>query len=70
MRVRDGATDLEINQFFVKLFAIKSSILGLNEEMQVGLYHAGKSRVKKEKTEISPASFIDGILVVGIICIF
>lgn len=61
MCVRDGAIDYEIQQLFAKLYAIKSTNEGFNEGAQVVLYHAGKSRVKKEKTEISPAPFVEGL---------
>lgn len=61
MFVRDGASTVEIVQFYVKLYAIKSASLSSpGDEVQVGLFHVGKSRVKKEKTEIAPVPFIDG----------
>eukprot|EP00026_Physarum_polycephalum_P001172 Phypoly_transcript_01173.p1 GENE.Phypoly_transcript_01173~~Phypoly_transcript_01173.p1 ORF type:complete len:702 (-),score=114.39 Phypoly_transcript_01173:630-2735(-) len=60
MCLRDGAMDVEVQQFYVKLYAIKSTPMGITEEVQVGLFHAGKSRVKKEKTEIVATPFIDG----------
>jgi hypothetical protein len=56
--------NVEVKQFFVKLYAIRSTaavcVGAGGEETQVGLYHAGKSRVKKEKTEINAVPFVDG----------
>jgi hypothetical protein len=62
MCLRDGAEDVEVQQFYIKLYAIKSTPMGITEEVQVGLWHAGKSRVKKEKTEIVATPFVDGKL--------
>ena len=100
MCMRDGAMDVDVQQFYVKLYAIKSTSVGFTEEVQVGLYqyllfpllylhsfsslpsalpsfgppfpspskifdgdryHAGKSRIKKEKTEIVAIPFVDGM---------
>lgn len=87
MYVRDGASTIEIVQFYAKLYAIKASPttpssssssssspaspnnttsnsspvpIPSGDEMLVGLVHVGRSRVKKEKTEISPIPFMDG----------
>lgn len=59
LSVREGGIDSEIKQFYAKLYAVKSTNEGINEDSKVCLYHAGKSRVKKEKTEITPAPFVE-----------
>lgn len=60
LSVRDNGVPVPINQFCAKLYAIKEITSAVGDEMRVGLHHVGKSRVKKEKLDISITPFVNG----------